>query len=47
MSETVQIKTPWLASKDPEVPSTLNVLHPVHVRPGRGDGTSVPQLHCL
>ena len=24
MSETVQIKTPWLASKDPEVPSTLN-----------------------
>ena len=24
MSETVQIKAPWLASKDPEVPSTLN-----------------------
>ena len=24
MNETVQIKTPWLASKDPEVPSTLN-----------------------
>ena len=24
MSETVQIKTPWLASKDPEVPSTLS-----------------------
>ena len=24
MSETVQIKAPWLASKDPEVPATLN-----------------------
>ena len=24
MSETVQIKAPWLASKDPEVPSTLS-----------------------
>ena len=24
MNETVQIKAPWLASKDPEVPSTLN-----------------------
>ena len=24
MNETVQIKTPWLASKDTEVPSSLN-----------------------
>ena len=30
MNETVQIKTPWLASKDPEVPSTLN-LSLIHI----------------
>lgn len=47
MSETVQIKTPWLASKDPEVPSTLN--YSTLSMCGRVEEMvrQYPQLHCL